>query len=134
MRQLGKRVEVNANKNLRSLALLVDQTIVMATPVDTGRARSNWRVSIGSPDSDIVEPYSPGKKGSTSAQNTQAALGHAQTVIARYTDGGTIWITNNVKYIGRLNEGYSAQAPAQFVEQSVQTAVASLKRKRLLRK
>lgn len=78
------------------------------TPVDTGRARSNWNVDINIVDVQIVEPTSkdPGPEKALSA-------------IARYKLNDVAYISNNLPYIRRLNEGYSQQAPAAFVETAV---------------
>lgn len=118
----------------RRVALKADQVVVTETPVDTGRARSNWIAQIGSGASTPIEAYSPGEKQSTASQNTQAALDQAEGVIRGYVGGRglSIHITNNVPYIQRLNDGYSAQAPANFVETAVMLAVSEVTRGRLV--
>jgi hypothetical protein len=125
MRRRAKQVEANVPKVVREVALGITQTVVSATPVDTGRARSNWQVDIGSASRGVLPAFAAGEGGSTSGANSQAALERARTVIETYDAGdGEIHITNNLPYIARLNEGSSAQAPAGFVEQAVQEAAA----------
>lgn len=105
----------------------------METPVDTGRARSNWIVSLGSPVRDERPPFFEGSKGSTGAQNAQVAIQEGSDTIQGRQLGQDIWISNNVKYIGKLNEGSSAQAPAGFVEAAIRRAVdAGIRAVRLL--
>lgn len=116
---LGQRVADNSDNLARKVALAADQAVVSATPVDKGRARSNWIAQIGSAPSDIIEAYAPGEGGSTAAQNTQAAQAQAEAVIRNYRYGDEIHITNNLPYIQRLNDGYSPQAGANFVESAV---------------
>ncbi len=119
----GRKVAEGADALTRKTALAVDQAVVTGTPVDQGRARSNWIVAINSTPSEIIDAYDPGKDGSTAASNAQAALDQAEAVVRNYQHGDEIHITNNLPYIARLNDGYSAQAPANFVEQAVQEAV-----------
>jgi hypothetical protein len=129
MRARGRRVTSNVDRLVRRTALAVDQTVVLATPVDTGRARSNWLVTLGTPSHETREPYVPGEGGATAGANVQAALDQGRQVIKGYSgdvDSG-ISIANNLPYIGRLNEGWSAQAPANFVEQAVLAGVAAIR-------
>ena len=57
IRVTGNVVEENGGKLLRSVALAVDAAVVLATPVDTGRARSNWQVEIGAAAQiQLIEP------------------------------------------------------------------------------
>jgi hypothetical protein len=125
----GSRIDLLANNleravpNLiRKVALAADQAVVSQTPVDTGRARSNWIVQIGSAYTGTIGPRSPGSRGSTGADNIQGSLSQAQAEIATYTQG-EIHITNNLPYIERLNNGWSAQAPSGYVEAAVLAAV-----------
>jgi len=118
----GRKIAEGADALTRKVALAADQAVVMGTPVDTGRARSNWIAALGGPASEVIEAYAPGEEGSTEAANTQAALDQGAAVISGYRSGQEIHITNNLPYIQRLNDGYSAQAPANFVEQAVMEA------------
>lgn len=127
-----KRVAIDVPKNadeiVRKVALAADQTIVTATPIDTGRARANWQVGIGSAPAGTVE-YSGGAGGSVSY-----AIGAAQSVVTTYKgQPGGIWLVNNLPYIQRLNEGWSAQAPAKFVEQALDTAVSAIKEAKVIK-
>ena len=123
MRDRAKRFSINTDQAIKKIALDVDKSVVLATPVDTGRARANWQASINSPI-DTVSSDSDSSGGKTISQ--------AQAAIATYRSGDTIHITNNLPYIKRLNEGWSKQAPAGFVDKAVQTAGAQLKAIRLL--
>lgn len=115
------------NKVVRKAALAIDQTLVLATPVDTGRARSNWIVSLGGSQSETIDPYSPGHLlGLGETANADAAIAQGSGVIARRKPGQEVHITNNVEYIGRLNEGWSAQAPAMFVEAAISAALEAV--------
>ncbi len=126
IRLIGKRIEENSDVLTRKVAVAVDGAVVLATPVDTGRARSNWQVEIDSAASGTIEAHVPGKEGSTGGPNAQMAMDLGKERIADYKSGQTIHITNNLPYIGRLNDGYSAQAPAGFVENAVLVGVATV--------
>jgi len=103
-------VEPAVSDTLRQVALVANQTVIMATPVDTGRARANWQISI---DTEIT--------GQVDGTDAQGAIARNAATIRGYRNGAII-LQNNVPYIGRLNDGWSAQAPAGFVEKALQTA------------
>lgn len=132
MNVLAGLVSENAAKYVRASAIVIDREVVMTTPVDTGRARSNWLVSLGSPKSGTREPYAPGDSGNSGPANAALQMQDAAATIGQYRIGQTIFITNNLPYIQRLNDGWSAQAPAGFVEQAVQAGRDYLRGKKLL--
>lgn len=131
MRFRADELEKNANRTVRKVALAADQAIVVATPVDTGQARSNWLVSLLSPRADTIPPYVAGMGGSTGAQNVIAAQAQGASVIGTRQPGQDVWISNNLPYIGRLNNGFSAQAPANFVQAAAAEAASVVANARL---
>lgn len=104
------------NKEARKVALKALRNVVLATPVDTGRARGNWRVGINSDPTGEVETKS--KKGAQAIR-----LGQAEISSAEGKGLVDIVIANNLPYIERLNDGWSEQAPAKFVERAIRRAV-----------
>ena len=91
------------------------------TPVDTGWARANWQPRIGSPAQDVVGT----NEAVGAAQATQeAGLG---ALLIYKISAGSVFITNNVAYITRLNEGSSGQAPKGFVQRAIQEAVNNVR-------
>jgi hypothetical protein len=114
-------IEAFKKQNLETLALATKKIVFEIhgrvsdkTPVDTGRARGNWFPSIGRPstayDPDAKDKVNPG--------------GFVPQTFPPYIKA---WITNNVPYIEALNNGHSAQAPANFVELAVAEVVDSFK-------
>jgi hypothetical protein len=101
-------------KSVVSLALDIHGELVESTPVDTGWARANWIPSVGTPVADVA--------GNPGSANKSAADAGAAEVL-RSNGKSPIYITNNVPYIGRLNDGSSAQAPKGFVQKSIEKAV-----------
>jgi hypothetical protein len=96
----------------------------MATPVDTGRARSNWQVAINGPATGESERADP---------SGQIAIAMGRAVIATAKEGQAIHITNNLPYIAALNDGSSAQAPKNFVQEAVRVAATAVREARLLK-
>lgn len=86
--------------------------LIRVTPVDTGRAQGNWNASINRED------------GSTNdARRSRAALSEGQAKIAALAlsrPGERLFISNGLPYIGPLNNGWSRQAPAAFIQTTVQ--------------
>lgn len=114
MKIRGDHVPINTTNLLRKLVLSIDQKIVRRTPVDTGRARVNWFVNLGSASTQVNE-----FTGSESAA-TQGALAQAARAVANVpVNTRVIHITNNLPYIVELNNGSSAQAPQNFVEMGI---------------
>lgn len=133
MRVLARDVEANANLVKRRVALAVDAALVLGTPVDTGRARSNWQVNLNAPATSQRDAFAPGKNlGIGEGANARAALQQAQQAIADAQPGSAIYITNNLSYIGKLNQGHSAQAPSGFVEAALFSGVAQVRGARIL--
>ena len=124
------------NVIVKRVVLAADQVLVTSTPVDTGTARSNWQVSVGSPVEETIDAYvpitpgtDPGKLSETG--NAQAAINQGQIAVANRQSGQTVFITNNLSYIEALNRGSSAQAPAMFVEAAVEAAVQAVRTSKL---
>jgi hypothetical protein len=121
--KIAASVEQGANKAKRAAGLAISQAVILATPVDTGRARGNWQVSDGSPILGTINRLD---------QSGGSTLGAARGVIETTRPGATLYISNNLPYINRLNEGWSAQAPAGFVERAVAQGRAVVRRMKLL--
>ena len=119
MRRQAADIPPNVADHKRRIAIAASTNLIIATPVDTGRARGNWRVGIGRP---ITSPTGNlDRSGSaTINQNTFNIQGSP--------DDADIFISNNLPYIQRLNDGYSAQAPAGFVEKAIAAANAIAER------
>ena len=135
--RVASRIEKNTDKVVKQAALAIDQVLVLGTPVDTGRARSNWNVTLGRGTSRIRQPLAPLQKGFDPSKfgetmNAAAALAEAKGVIESRKEGQDIYISNNLDYIGELNRGSSPQAPADFIGDGVRAAVDAVSGARLL--
>jgi hypothetical protein len=110
-----RKFEVKTTRKLtqvgRKVALELFKRVIYKTPVDTGRARANWQVTIGAQAGGTVE-LNDKSGGATMSKATAASAG--------FKAGDTIYLTNNLPYIRRLEEGSSQKAPAGMVALTVQ--------------
>lgn len=127
MKELGKRVEDNSDELVRKVAVAINTTVILATPVDTGRARSNWQIGIGYAPLSTKISYGPNSERSVIQANNSIIKSYGTANKGQY-----IHITNNLPYIVPLNNGHSAQAPAGFVERAVTVAHSSIRGARIL--
>jgi len=94
---------------VKKIAFQLHDDIVVRTPVDTGRARSNWNIAIGdNPDLSTKEEYA-----------YHAAAASKKSVLTTMSVLDRIWITNSLPYIEALENGHSQQAPAGMVKLAV---------------
>ena len=95
---------------IRAVTLEALNRIVLKTPVNSGRARGNWNVLIGT-DGEEDAAESDDKTGTEAISRGGDVIGD----YARETGFPVISIYNNLPYIGRLEDGYSNQAPVGMV-------------------
>lgn len=112
--RVRRKLNGNADKLMRTVMLTALTKIKDRTPVDTGRARNNWNVSVGSPN------------WATTEATADTALARGAATIANMKFGETGYIVNGLPYIGKLEHGgygpgpktvggYSTQAPGGMV-------------------
>ncbi|PHR58820.1 MAG: hypothetical protein COA47_10465 [Robiginitomaculum sp.] len=135
MDAVAENIPSNANRLVRAIAIQSLTTVSFATPVDTGRARSNWQVGIDKANKAEIDSFSLGADsgGSQSERDANGAIAQQQSVgkgtvlIGTYKgQRGGIFLSNNLDYIQRLNQGYSLQAPRNFIIDSVKLAVKAV--------
>lgn len=93
------------------------------TPIDTGWASANWWLRIGS-----APTGNDGPAGDPSTRQGGQASGIAAMASYSIRGGQSIWLTNGVPYISRLNAGSSKQSPAGFVDDAIAHIVTKYKR------
>lgn len=119
LRQFAKRMfkrssNVKTNGGLLAADVSADllPELVAATPLDTAKARWNWRVAIGrSVPRAEREPLDSSGEG---------AVAEGLALIAAAPSGATISVISTSSYIDALNAGSSDQAPAGFIEATTQ--------------
>lgn len=110
---------------IQSLAMHIVANLVRApsqggTPVDTGWARANWVPRIGEPFKGTAGTREQAEAGNVSGVEQAAGI---VSLVGYKPARGKVYVSNNVPYITRLNEGSSRQAPAGFVQDAVAKAV-----------
>ena len=115
------QVEMGASRMVRATALIINQVLISETPVDTGHAKANWQVGISAPITSEIDEEDP--SGASTIERNASTIRSAPP-------RKDIILSNNVPYINKLNEGSSSQAPPQFVQIAVATAVAAVKKTR----
>ena len=111
---LSKMVQ-KKNRQVRAVAIQTFQDIAFRTPVDTGRARKGWLLSMGTPNL-------AGKGGGI----TQARK------VPKFILGKTVYFSNGVEYIETLEAGRrgrkgSKQAPRGMVRIALRNAQKRLR-------
>ncbi len=124
MQQRARQVETGASDAVKSAALVINQVVILETPVKTGHARANWQVGLVSPITEEID-----------AEDESGAITIARnnTLIRARAKRVDIILSNNVPYINELNEGSSSQAPAGFVQLAVLAAVGVLARTKVFK-
>ena len=105
-------LEAEVNREARVTTINILKGVVFATPVDTGRARGNWQVSVSNPINSQTN-IDDKSGGSTINKGVKKALA------AKKSKYPVFWVVNNLPYIEELNRGTSTQAPAKFVETAI---------------
>ena len=93
---------IAANKKLRIVYLRGLTELILQTPVDTGRARSNWFLTSASPSDEVTE-------------SNRNSLSISLREMPRVVLDNRIFLTNNLPYINALEFGHSKQAPSGWV-------------------
>lgn len=140
IRKRGRAIENNASELTRRMAKQSLRALVTNTRVDTGEARSNWRVGAGSPPTAIIKPYNPYPKGSKAngqgmAENANLAaalsVGFAKIDSIKGKAGigltTAIYIVNNTPQAYFMSAGGANLAPSNFVEQATAAARSALR-------
>lgn len=79
----------------KSFAISVFKGIVEKTPVDTGRARGNWQITIGQDSTKVLDRKC--KNGENITEESQK--------VNEVNGDETIYISNNLPYISKLEYG-----------------------------
>ena len=121
-RLLGKQAVRTVEAVTKDAQLAVGQYVyekmIMRTPVLTGHARHNWRPSI---NEQVDEEQDGVFGGDTTGEPITAAERGRWNDVARQLKampvGQTLWISNNVPYAQRLENGWSqGKAPQGMVK------------------
>lgn len=119
--RFANRANSDIKTVIRKISFEAFKRIVLRTPVDTGRARANWNVKVGSPATYQIE---------ATDQSGSATLSVARDGTLAWDCTGSIFLTNNLPYIGTLEYGRadgragSQQAPQGMVRLTMEEMTA----------
>jgi hypothetical protein len=94
----------------RALALEALRGVVLMSPVDTGRFRGNWQQTTDEPATGTLE---------TTDKSGGATIAKGAAQIAQIEPFSVSWLSNNLPYAARLENGYSKQAPSGMLSVTV---------------
>ena len=106
--EIKKNIEKRIAERARDIAVDIWEGLVEATPKQTGRAASSWRVNRNETDTSVTP------EGDNTVVQGVTKL---DTVKGREAD--KYFISNHIPYIGVLNKGSSTQAPRNFVMREI---------------
>ena len=125
--KLRRDIEPNANEMTKDAAKAFVNKVLDATPVDTGRLVSSWKVGLNyKPRGSRL--FVPGKLGSTATVNRETARAEAMRQIDRRVTGQTISIVNDTPYIIYVNKGEFQR----YVDQGLLAAIDAVKQRKLI--
>ncbi|MGO4326737.1 HK97 gp10 family phage protein [Cupriavidus sp. 2TAF22] len=100
-----ERAKGNQQQVVRKVGLDLLSSLVLKSPVDTGRFRGNWQVqyALAPKTLDLVD-----RAGTSTISAAALDLSHLQV-------GETVYLINHLPYAVPLEYGHSQQAPAGMV-------------------
>lgn len=123
-------IEGEVERAVGRAQLRILQAVTAANPVLTGWSRAGWTPNTGSPPAidgtpPAVADVARAQAASLFAEHLKAAELISTTYKIRM---GPVYLSNAVPYIRRLNEGWSAQAPTNFVEIAITVGLDATRR------
>jgi hypothetical protein len=110
LNKFATSMDIELETVVRKLAFEVYKGVTQKTPVDTGRAKANWMLGYGSINSTITN--------NTTFTLVQPPKGSGKR---------PIYITNNLPYISKLENGSSKQAPNGMVNLTMNEVQRSIR-------
>ncbi len=134
MRKIGDMLLVNTSATIRKAAMAGTSEVVLRTPVKTGTARINWKLSARKPKRNLLEgPNTKERKTNREIASARALIDASNAIKGWKVGMGNIYIANPVSYIGDLDTGTSAQARSGMTTFAIAAARDVLRKGRLLR-
>lgn len=100
----ARAVGKSLNQTCKGITIKWFQSTILSTPVDTGRARGNWQMTLGVPAVGVIDRTD--KTGTTVISDVRRMVGGV---------GSVNYLTNNLEYVSDLEYGSSTQAPEGMV-------------------
>lgn len=146
METLKAGLPTRGSQLAKAVATAIEKDLTQVTPADVGDAISNWQVTLNEPAIGTVSAFSPSPRGRmiqgkwthavdpaiTRSNNAPAAQAAALAVIEAKQPGESIFITNSLPYIKKLDSGSSDQAPAGFFDRALIVGKVALEKAKSL--
>ena len=116
-------IPAEVTKLVKAIAFEVFARVIFKTPVDTGRARGNWQITIGQAALGVIGLEGAQDNAFASFQDEAADISQAASVLQNLNPFETVFITNNVPYIEFLEDGSSDQAPSGMVAETFEEVI-----------
>lgn len=118
-----KKQQEKQKDTFRELVLTTYNSVLIASPVDKGTFRAN----------NYIQSFTPNTQTDDKQTNISTLKNEAKTTVntTNIKDGTSIFITNNLPYADKLENGYSKQAPMGIygvAEEKTQQLINRLKR------
>lgn len=110
LQEFIERTKLDAETVARSATLSLLNSIVLRSPVDTGRFRGNWQVGTG---------VRPAGQLAVEDKSGAATIAKGQQALAALNAGETIYIQSNLPYAIPLEYGHSQQAPQGMIRLAI---------------
>lgn len=104
---------------LYNVTWLMIEFLIDETPVDTGRAVSNWQIHHGANNPVEIEPYVPGEGGYTAEPCRTAAKRVARIDLNKWDKRSDLHIVNHVYYVPYINDGTSKYLGNFMIDRSI---------------
>ena len=101
-----EEVEDDVKSILQTITFKIGSEVVRLSPVDTGRFKGNWQLTIGSPATSSLLRYD---------ESGGITLSDMSRVVRTLSPGQVAYIQNTVAYGYDLEHGSSKQAPYGIV-------------------
>lgn len=111
----GDEVPAVVRGRVTVIALEGAKVLTELTPVDRGRAKGNWQVTVGAPAEGEVDRLDPSPQGTASNELQRDTL----TTLKDWAPGEWIWFHNGVPYITILNDGAANRTAHHMLERTV---------------
>lgn len=111
LKRFQKKFDRATNEVISGVETALFSAVILDTPVDTGRLRANWQVSVNLPAS-----------AQTLSENDptgQGVIAKTSGFVETLRGGRETFLTNNLAYAVPIEFGYSSQAPEGMVRKNV---------------
>lgn len=110
IKMFGDRSAKAVQQTRTAVTIKLFSAVIRDTPVDTGLARANWQLTEGQKATGTVTNVAPNKAGLTVSEAGQ---------IQKTNGDESLYLTNNLPYIVKLEEGFSKKAPEGMVRRNI---------------